>query len=406
MQAPIEVVYVNPPVNVKRAIRCNAPIDDTLHVVLVVSNPCQYQRRYQLMTECRRRLLEDSYTDRRAPHIQLYVVELVYGATAEFVVTDSTHGRHLQLRTMEPALWHKENMINIGIATLLPPDWKAVAWIDADIEFDSPTWVSDTLKILNNDADIVQLFSHCVDMDAHQCTMNVFNSAGFQFTKRVPHGTGKHQWHPGYAWACTRAFYDRMGGIYERAILGSGDNITMMSLIGHGLRAIPTDSTPGYLASVQRLQDRIYGAKFGYVPGVIRHHYHGTKENRQYTERWKILAGHDYDPYTFIVRDSSGLLVPVLGVFPPKLAIDIMEYFIVRKEDDRYVEDDLVDLIPSPSTCAASSLSKESSMDNVSSGIVFEPPAVDVVVLPSPTIAVAPIVDTSCCCSMYGWWSK
>jgi hypothetical protein len=367
------------------------------------------------MQEFRRRLLMDP----ECALLRLYTVELIYGATAEFVVTDSTNPCHLQLRTVEPALWHKENMINMGIATLLPPDWKAMAWIDTDIEFDSPTWVSDTLKILNDGggegADIVQLFSHCVDMDAHQCTMNVFNSAGFQFTKRVPHGTGKHQWHPGYAWACTRTFYDRMGGIYERAILGSGDNITMMSLIGHGLRAIPADSTPGYLASVQRLQDRIYGAKFSYVPGIIRHHYHGTKENRQYTERWKILAGHGYDPDTFVEKNPGGLLVPVLGVFPPKLATDIMEYFIARKEDDQYVvreqsppdhaRSSIVDVVSTATTSvhesAASSLSLDSSMEHVSSGIVFEPPTV-VEVPPTIDTSIV-VVDTYCCCNMYGW---
>jgi hypothetical protein len=261
-------------------------------------------------------------------------------------------------------------MINLGIARLLPADWKAVAWIDADIEFDSPTWASDTLKILQGTegtADIVQLFSHCVDMDAQQCTMNVFNSAGFQYNKRVPHGTGKHQWHPGYAWACNRATYDRIGGVYEHAILGSGDNIMMLSLIGHGLRAIPADSTPGYQASVVRLQDCMKGLKFGYVPGVIRHYFHGTKENRQYTARWKILAGHGYDPDTFIWRDSTGLLAPVVGVFPPKLAVDIMEYFIARKEDDQYV----ADVIPQPSTNVITTDVLESSV--VSSGVIFEP---------------------------------
>lgn len=411
----IVINYVHPPVDVKRAVRDRRPIDDLLHVIMVISNPCQYQRRFQLMRECRRRLIADP----EQRHIRLYTVELVYGATQEFAVTDSTHPRHLQLRTLEPAMWHKENMINIGIAKLLPADWKAVAWIDADIEFDSPTWVSDTLKILNDGgegADIVQLFSHCVDMDAQQCTMNVFNSAGFQYTKRVPHGTGKHQWHPGYAWACTRTFYDRIGGIYELGILGSGDNIMMMSLIGHGLRAIPTDSTPGYQASVLKLQERMQGAKFGYVPGVIRHYYHGTKENRQYTARWKILSGHGYDPDTFVVRDadSHGLLVPVLGVFPPKLAIDIMEYFVARKEDDQYVADsDVIDVQPIvdeiPCPCPPES-AVDASFDGVSSGVVFDPPAVPSAAVPSavvvdPVQPGSPIVTISSCCIGW-WWSK
>jgi len=55
-------------------------------------------------------------------------------------------------------LWHKENMINLGVQKLLPPTWKAFAWIDADIEFDSPSWAIDTLKVLNGSCDNAILF--------------------------------------------------------------------------------------------------------------------------------------------------------------------------------------------------------------------------------------------------------
>jgi len=228
--------------------------------------------------------------------------------------------------------------------------------------------------------------------------MNVFNSAGFQYVKRVPYGTGKHQWHPGFAWACTRAAYERMGGLYDYGILGSGDNIMLMSLLGHGLSAIHAESTTGYKVSVLAFQIRVQDLRFAYVPGVIRHYYHGTKENRRYVERWKILVDHAYDPLKYVrkldsaaihgraslvrhcsipkgsnpiapeggysaaihgraslVRHCSipkgsnpiapfdskqrgdGLIVPVESVFPPQLAVDIFQYFYDRNEDDCYV---------------------------------------------------------------------
>jgi hypothetical protein len=37
----------------------------------------------------------------------------------------------LQLRTDTP-IWHKENMINLGVRRLLSDNYKAFAWIDAD----------------------------------------------------------------------------------------------------------------------------------------------------------------------------------------------------------------------------------------------------------------------------------
>lgn len=89
--------------------------------------------------------------------------------------------RHLQLRTQ---IRHKENMVNLGIYRLLPSDWKAVAWIDADVEFESGTWVLDTLKVLNGYKDVVQVFSHFVDMDHDESTLGVFSSFGFQYDKK------------------------------------------------------------------------------------------------------------------------------------------------------------------------------------------------------------------------------
>jgi hypothetical protein len=235
----IEIDHIQyKPNEIKMAILNNDPIEEKLHVILVVSNPCLYARRYILMKEFMERMSKDE------PDIILYIVELAYG-NQKFLMTNKKNPRHLQLRTTTP-LWHKENMINIGVKNLLPPDWKAMAWIDSDLEFDSPTWATDTLRILNGECDIVQLFSHCVDMDPSTKCMKVFNSAGFQYSKQVPFSTGSNIWHPGYAWACTRKAYDMMGGLYDKAILGSGDNIMMLCLIQNGLRGIKPESTEEY----------------------------------------------------------------------------------------------------------------------------------------------------------------
>jgi hypothetical protein len=106
-----------------------------------------YIRRYILMNEFLKRM-EMEETD-----VIVYVVELAY-KNQRFVITDAKNKRHLQLRAETP-LWHKENMINIAVKKLLPKTWKAMAWIDADLEFESATWAKDTLKILNGCKDVV-----------------------------------------------------------------------------------------------------------------------------------------------------------------------------------------------------------------------------------------------------------
>jgi len=323
----IEIDYITyKPNEIKYAIKNNNPIEKKLHVITVISNPCLFAKRYILMKEFMNRFeLEES-------NVILYVVELAYGEQT-FLITDKNNKRHLQIRTECP-LWHKENMINIAVKQLLPKNYKAFAWIDADIEFENTSWVLDTLKILNGARDIVQLFSHAVDMNKNECTMSVFNSAGYQYSKGLPFSSNQpNLWHPGFAWAITRKAYNKIGGLYENAILGSGDNIMMLSLIGQVDKGINAKSSADYIQSVLNYQKKMKTLRFGYTPGVIRHYFHGSKINRKYHERWLILLNHNYTPKLHITKDNTGIIVPTED-FPGQLKIDILNYFKERNEDE------------------------------------------------------------------------
>jgi hypothetical protein len=218
---------------------------------------------------------------------------------------------------------------------LLPKNYKAFAWVDADIEFESNTWATDTLKLLNGSKDIVQLFSHCVDMDSKEETMSIKSSAGYQYSKGNQYrSSGNDYWHPGYAWAITRKAYEKIGGLYEVAILGSGDFVMLMSLLNKGLLSLNANNSIQYKKTVEEFQKKISSLRFGYVPGIIRHYFHGSKANRKYTERWKILVEHHYQPDLHITKDEKGLLIPTTE-FPEKLKEDIMKYFWERNEDEQ-----------------------------------------------------------------------
>lgn len=301
-------------------LRQGEPIDDTLHVITVISNPCGFRRRIQLAKEFMIRMEKE-------PNIRFYVVELSY--SGRFELTNPRNPRHLRLRADVP-LWHKENMVNIGVRHLLPEDWKCFAWIDADIEFENPTWALDALKILNNGKDVVQLWSHCDDMDKNQHTMKVFQSFAYQYCKRRDYRQDQNFWHPGYAWAMTREAYDRIGGLYELSILGSGDHNMAMALLGY--ESLNAQTSRGYKKSLEIFRHKC-SLRLGYVPGVIRHHFHGSKKNRRYHDRWKILVEHQYDPFVHITRTPIGLLVPTEKC-PKKLLRDIFMYFHERNEDE------------------------------------------------------------------------
>ena len=322
----IEIDILNYDTNyTKEAIINNDPIEDKLHVIAVISNAAQFARRYILAKEFIHRMEED-------PNVIVYVVELAYDKQ-KYHITDSKNKRHLQLRS-NTILWHKENMINIGIKELLPKGWKAFAWIDADVEFENPSWAKDTLKLLNGYKDIVQTFSHAIDMDTDESAMRIFTSFGYQYEKKQQYNkNAENFWHPGYAWAMTRKAYERIGGLYEYAILGSGDNIMSLCLINNGLKGVNEESTDEYKSTINIFQTKMRTLRLGYTPGVIRHHYHGSKQRRGYNDRWKILTENNYDPLQHVSYDKNGLLIPTISC--PKDILDRIEtYFYDRQEDE------------------------------------------------------------------------
>jgi hypothetical protein len=313
----IEIDHINYKVNdIKLAINNNDPIEDKLNVIIVISNPCLYAKRYILLKEFVKRIEEEE------EYVNLFIVEMIY-ENQKFIITDKKNKNHLQLKTDTP-IWHKENMVNLAVNKLLPSSYKAFAWIDADVEFENNSWALDTLKILNGSKDVVQLFSHCVDMSAENTSFN----------KNKKYTTsGNDYWHPGYAWAITRKAYEKIGGLYDKGVLGSGDSIMALSFINKCDVMNNNDYNKDYNNSMLEYQIKASKLRLGYVPGIIRHYYHGSKKNRQYTERWKILMKHNFSPIEHLTYDDKGILVPTT-LFSSDFKEDIMNYFRERKEDE------------------------------------------------------------------------
>uniref|UniRef100_A0A6C0DAM1 Glycosyltransferase 2-like domain-containing protein n=1 Tax=viral metagenome TaxID=1070528 RepID=A0A6C0DAM1_9ZZZZ len=319
--------------NIRNIIKTTEPLEDKLNIIIVISNPCLYKRRY---------ILAKQFIDKiesEETNVNLFIVELIY-KNQEYELTTSNNPNHLQLKTDIP-LWHKENMINLGVKHLLPNDWKAFAWIDADIEFENINWVSDALKMLNGHYDIIQLFSYALDLDHNNNIMGFFNSFSRQLVNNVEYNlSGLNNWHPGFAWACTRVAYEKMGGLLDINILGSGDSFIAYSIIqniNNFINNINTNLSTDIKNIVTNYENKCSNIRLGYIDGVIRHNFHGSKANRQYTNRWFILSKHNFLPSIHIKYDKNGVIVPT-NLCPQGLLDDIFKYFIERNEDEFLTE--------------------------------------------------------------------
>ena len=70
------------------AIANNNPIEEKLNVIIVISNPCLYAKRYILLKEFVKRIIEEE------EHVNLFIVELVYG-DQKFMICNKNNKQHL-----------------------------------------------------------------------------------------------------------------------------------------------------------------------------------------------------------------------------------------------------------------------------------------------------------------------
>jgi hypothetical protein len=302
---------------------------NALHVVTAIANPLRWQSRLRLFREFERHMLDSG--------VQLTVVECAYGDRAH-EITPAQGVRHVPVRA-RTMLWAKENLLNIGIATL-PQDWKYVAWIDADIAFRRKDWAVETLHALQLH-DVVQPWTDCYDLGpngehvaVHRSFCRVWQDGGVPGTNYGPFA------HPGYAWAATRQALDWVGGLIETAALGAADHHMALALINHVERSIPGGITEAYCRPLRRWQDRAMrhiAGSIAAVPGTIEHAWHGPKSRRRYIERWDLLTRHGFDPEEDLKRNVWGVFE--LAGNKPALGRDIESYFRVRCEDGNVMED-------------------------------------------------------------------
>lgn len=301
--------------------------NNVLHVVAMVSNTVRYHSRYRLF---RQWLAEMEQT----PNVKVYVVEIAYGDRAH-EVTEAGNPTHLQLRTKQE-IWHKENALNLGVRHLLPLDWKYLCWCDADVTFRNPAWAQETMHQLQH-FDVVQPWQDAIDLGFEGNVLSTYQSFCYVNRLGVPmktHPNDTYRYgHTGFAWACTRHFFENVGGLMDFPILGSSDHHCAWAMKGQVQHSLPGTVGEAYKRRCFEWQHkafRITHGHMGYVAGRIEHHFHGSKKKRYYQERWQLFAKNHFCPDKHLMYDDQGLLVMINNV---GMLDDIRRYMRARHED-------------------------------------------------------------------------
>lgn len=318
-------------------------IHQPLYVITVVFNPKRYRTRWALYKKFEAHVIASGGT--------LYTVEVAFGER-DFVVTEPNNVQHLQLRT-ENEIWIKENCINLAVQRL-PSDWKYFAYVDADITFARPDWVGETLHQLQH-YKIVQMFSEAQDLSYNYEPFMRHQGFVCSYLNNVPKPTLSQKgyyylptktkdqpsivtWHPGFCWSMDRDTYTRLGGLIDIGVLGASDNHMAKSLVGDGEYSYHPDVHQVYKNNVLKWQERaLYHVRkdIGYVNGLILHHWHGTKADRRYWDRWKILTEFQFNPDTDLKKDWQGMYqLEDYDSRQIRLRDKIREYFALRNEDN------------------------------------------------------------------------
>lgn len=300
------------------------PVSKPLYVVTVIFNQNRYASRYRLYHGFEKHVQDSG--------AHLYTLEIAL-RDRHHEVTQHGNPRHIQLRT-ESELWYKENGGNVALR-YLPEDWEYVAFVDADFLFTRPDWAFETVHMLQH-YDAVQMFTNLTYLTHDFKTHNQMNGFVWQHLNQqtVPKSYG-HRGAVGGAWAYRRSAIEKLGGLLDTCILGSGDWHMAFAL---ALRddvhpEMKFERIPQYVKSIQDWSERakLLRGNIGFVDSHAIHHWHGPLKNRGYGTRWKILTDNGFDPYSDLRHDFQGLIQ--LNKEKPALRDQIRAYFRARNED-------------------------------------------------------------------------
>lgn len=247
--------------------------------------------------------------------LPVFTIELVYsGHTPE--IPDAFHVRSNSI------MFHKENLYRI-LETKIPRKYTKLAFIDCDILFSNPSWYSQTSKLLDT-FDVVQPFETAHWMDLTYTKIELSRET----VLHMKSNTWNFLYHPGFAWCMTRDWYNSTG-FFDYAVSGSGDTLSAIAWLKKklpiGFQSLPKSLRHQYSKFLNKSCPKIT-----YLQSIdVYHLYHGSRSNRQYSNRHKLLDINT-SIEDILTKNSQGVFE---WKHPKKWNPIFLQYFENRNDD-------------------------------------------------------------------------
>jgi hypothetical protein len=296
--------------------------NNQLGVVCCYFNPCGYKSKYDNFITF--------YSALKKQIKDIHVVEL----SSPLPLPEEVEGR---LISSDSILWHKENLLNLGIGDLINDGYKNIAWLDADILFQDGFWVKDTVDCLNN-YKLCQLFSRAHKSQpngtetSHPGCVRYWSETGNLY----PINT---LYHTGYAWAARSECLEGLQ-LYDKSILGGGDSLVWFGAFDgiinvyellqfHPIFRLEINAYIIDYLDWSEKWGKIINGEVSYVYNNVQSLPHGNNSDKHYISRYNILAKHNYSPKKDLIYNNG-----ILECTNKGLSKDIFKYFKSRKEDN------------------------------------------------------------------------
>lgn len=299
-----------------------------LWVVTPYFNPMNYKTRKQNYNKFRKALAEQN--------VRLLTVELTYKNSLP-EISDQDADKVIRRNTKD-ILWHKENLINIGIQNL-PKQCDKVAWLDCDVLFSNKNWAEQACQLLEK-VKIIQPFDSVARLPQGENNISSFegllrpSAAKLLTTKMVILNFNSLTYgHGGYGWVARRQSISKTL-LYPYYILGGFDRLQIESFFlkssPHFHKVLSPHLIKGGDTWKKQFQKEMKKS-ISFIPGTIFHLWHGTSKGRKYRKRQLILKKLDFNPEKDLIFENDIL---TFTNNKPALKIACEEYFRERKEDD------------------------------------------------------------------------